>query len=301
MASYLQFQGRVRKRKLPKVVWLCGPDRALVEDCIDAMRSLISPSRSLKVSPDAVELWEALTEKGLLIARNVDVVENWEYGWTWVESCSSAPLTVAFVSDQPIYDKNRRVQATIAQSRHGLLVRCVSLDRAALHRWLEAELPMEREVADEAIDWCDGSVRRLRDLVWRVRLLGVEPSVDAVRQLIPLLSTEQFARQLLRGNKQVALSVVETMGAEECSAVVSLLDRRVDLMQQVRSAILENRVSELAKTVRPTGLWDTQLTWSALDYDPPRCASIRSLLAMVSGQLQQGRGREALAAAVALW
>jgi hypothetical protein len=245
MGTYAQWS---KSRKIAKIVWLQGPESALVQEITNYVKSTVSASELDSVTFDAsvaneAEIWDAVYSRSLtdeaprliqvLKADKLSNVERLEE-WVKVYSKHSPETTLLMVSDtDPIHVSLKAPKATV--------VKCVMHKPEDKLRWTQQVGHLSEETAKRLLVHKNGNLDGVYNLCRKIlTLLPDLQDIELSMETIQSLDEETpcgFSESLLEKNKEAALNSVKTVDSSSVGSVISYLDHSLTLADTLKDVL----------------------------------------------------------------
>lgn len=319
-----------KKHEVRPVTYLCGTERVLVDDVLANIRAVVRPEPWNYVPLTAGEdsertIWsevftvpQGFTETRLVVVRSAERLKAPEKILALAKRTDAHPrVYVVFVSaepavprDQPTDDQKKRgskgdVVAWLALGARGHIIECrpFTTDTASVAvAWVQAKTGMRQAVAGHLLNRADGNMRLVRDTCAKVALIGQEPSIAAVNDLLSAQPRDTFVDALVAMDKKGALHALERIQPDEYGRTLGLLDSQLDLAGMVHDMTMARASAyDIAKKAGSKQFLVKDLLTVSGHYDAKRRAAIRRVLAQADEALRAGARVGVLEAVVALW
>lgn len=325
MGTYTQWRTAFDRQGVKRVTWVCGTQRVLVEEVVEATRWAVAPSDLDYVTFTAGQdrdrdIWASAnqyplspTASRLVVVRDAEKVRSWAPLGAWLANSRHLPTVhLVFVSnDEKLRygekgegDVNRPLLPPAAWLKtRGYLVECGMPNEADAIRWAQRQADvLPGDVAAHLLTRVGGDLRAALTVCRQLRVFDGVPSTRVVDVLCGSRPQDAFAESLLWLRKPSALQAAETVPDKEMGGLVGLLDSRLDVMTALHRAV-KSRASarDLAQVPGVPAFLARQYAGVAGEYDPARVAHRRKVLVLVDEALGLGARQEALEGLVALW
>lgn len=310
MATWTQYQKLVKHKR---VTYVCGVERLLVEEVVTAIRSRVAakPMDTLTLTvPENNEavVWATLNQypsvahaQRFILVRGADSIKNWKPFMSWLEDAKLMPTThVVLVSEKPGHDTEQPHLELI--HRRGQLVKCSTPAPAELVKWVQAKLPCSPEVATTLLDRVGGDLGAASSVIMKLALFNGEPSAELVEALCAEAPSRDFELSLIAGQKERALSALESLPVREYSRVIGLLDSRLDLLARLCGLLKTVRVQwKIVAAAGAPPFVVSMLLPYAKNYEAGRVVQLRQAMVVVDDAVRSGVRVGPMEALVAAW
>jgi DNA polymerase III delta subunit len=279
MGNYSQW---VTARKLSKLIWLYGPEKALIEEIREFTKSQVGASDldsfSFNASSDSEsEIWDTLYTRSLSdnSTRLVEIINSESLKNTdrldeWISSYSkySPETTLLMLADaEPTLPKIKAPRAVV--------VRCVMPKPEDRLKWVMQQGNLSESSAKALLTHKNGDLLGCRDVCRKLRtLLPDMESIEVSSDTISSIDDEtpcDFSSSLLERDKTSAFDAASSVPVDGVSKVLSSLDYSLTLIDRLKDILdstprgqkLENipgfpmgRLSELIPLARSYSLQD---------------------------------------------
>lgn len=319
----------IQREGVKRFTWVCGPERVLVEEVVDAIRAHVDPDPMDYVSLTAGEVkdrdvWTQLNQypilgekvidtkvvpvRRLVVVRDAERIKNWEPFHEWFAAtdmglASRAAVCAVFVSNMEDWPATWLPDVREKVVKQARLIDCRLNDAEAL-KYLGSKGNIDAKNAAYLLQRVGGDITKARDCLQKMRFFkkAIGPSlIDALTTYSP---STTFVDDLLSMKKPSALSAIEQIPLEEYGQVIGLLEWNLaaltKLARLVRTVERGNRreLEAKAKLKRPT--LDRLLPLVHM-YDRKKVVDRLHVLAFIDDWYQQGAREGLLEVAVARW
>jgi DNA polymerase III delta subunit len=331
VATFSQWRTAFEKSPKPKqITWICGTERVLMDDVVDAIRAHIDLDpwgyTPLVVGEDSERtVWAELdshpigSASRLVVIRNADELKDWDRLIEWISHRSENPRTfLVFVSNE---DKIARTEVTPEAKRKGekpemvphlaafagkgSVIECKPFTASTVKqavKWVQTRVPMRDALAAHLLNRADGDLRLTRDLCSKLAVLPVEPSIQTINSMLQEQPRDSFSDALLALDKKTALLALERLKPSEYSRLIGLLDSQIEFAEIIHNMLLEHKTpGEMARAVGNRGFLVAEVIPVAKHYNSQRTLAIRRILAIADEQLKQGAAEGVMESIVAFW
>lgn len=319
MGTYAGWRSAADSGDIRKVTWVCGEQRVLVEEVVDATRTALQASDLDYVSVTAAavpdrEVWAAANQypmtpgaNRLILVRDAEKIKNWEPLSKWIAEGRRLPtvhlLFVGREADFPhVVQRGKKVgfQPHIEAIRgRGRLVRCSTPNEADCVAWVKRRSSLDDRTALYLLQRAGGNLATVASVCAKVSLFNRRVGPQIIDRLCSEVPADSFVDALLMLKKRQAVMAIEGMSESEYFGVIGLLDFRLDLMASLWRMVRAGQTARDAQGM-PQFLVRQFLPF-AKHYDPKRCAYARRVLAIIDQSLQGGARKGVLESLVALW
>lgn len=322
MSTYAQWRHAADKGEVRRVTFVCGDQRVLAEEVVDTVRELVKPGE-LDYLPYVagedrdLEIWAAAHQypltpgaPRLVTVRSAQKLRDWKPLTGWLQAAGRALSTshLLFVSDDPdvpydVVAGKRVARAHIAAMKapKGHVVRCGMPNEVDAVSWVRRRSPgLDEEMARYLLVRVGGNLMQAGAVAAKLALFERgNPGPKVIDQLTREAPADDLVTSLVAGNKRAALLAAAGIDPGEYRRVVTLLDRRLDLMSVIGRAA---RTGLGPREVLGHPPYLVRQFWPyARHYDERRCAQSRRVLAVVDEVLSTGARDGVLEALIALW
>jgi hypothetical protein len=331
MATFSMWLTAWKKNPRAKqVTWIYGPEQVLKDDVVAAIRRTLDVDAwsylPMVVGEDSERaVWAALDEhpiglsNRLVVVHHAERLTQWDRLIDWVATRTQNPKTyVVFVSaeerlartDPPPEERRRGVKEELlpylaAISGKGPLIECRPFTQAtAKHAvsWVRSRLLMREAVAGHLLDRANGDLRLVRDTLFKMRVMGVEPTVTVVNTMLAEQPRDSFVASLMALDKKTALSALQRVPEGDYSRLVGLLDSDIEFANRIHDMLIEQKTQgEIMRAVGNRGFLVSDVIPVAKHYNSKRVMAIRLVLAAIDEHLRQGIRVGLMESLVAQW
>lgn len=324
MGTYTQWRTAFDRQGTKRVTWVCGTQRVLVEEVVEATRAALAPSdldyASFTAGQDRDrDIWASAnqyplspTASRVVLVRDAEKIKNWKPFEDWLANSRRLPTVyLVFVSnDEKLRygekgedDVNRPLLPPTSWIKtRGFLVECGMPNETDAVAWVRRQADMSEDVARHLLTRVGGDLRTALTVCRQVSVFDGPASCGVVDALCRDRAGDAFADSILWLRKPSALLAAETVPDKELGALVGLLDSRLDVMAALHKAVKARASArELAQVPGVPAFLARQYAGVAGEYDPSRVAHRRKVLVLVDEALGLGARQEALEGLVALW
>lgn len=310
MGSYGQWRTAADKGELRRVTWVCGEQRALVEEVVATTRQAVAASEldylsfTAGVDPEPA-IWAAANQyplnpgaQRLICVRSAEKLKVWQQLERWLASGRQLPTSfLLFVSNDP--DLPSDTAGGNLLRRKARLVRCSQLDEADAIAWLRRGSQLDTDTARHLLTRVGGDLSAAQAVCVKLNLFTGAASTAVIDALCDDTPAASYVDNLLAMRKREALLAATRLPERERAATIAELDQRLDLLAVLHHGLrLGLPVSEY-QGVPPFLV--RQYLPIAKYYDHHRCAKNRRVLAVCEEALKTGAAHGVLEALVALW
>ncbi len=305
--TYAQWRVSADKAEARRCIYVCGPERLLVQEDIDTTLSIVGPSHLDHVSVSAqrvagADVWAyanayPLTPNAprLVCVRDAEALSDWAPLAGWLNTARRRPSThLLFVSGQP--DVPDADHITLLRKRsQGQVVRCTTPNEADLIAWVRRRCDLDVDLAVRLLNRVDWNVPAAADACAKLAVLGLRHVAPGTVDAVCLPPAGDLVEYLLAGDKARAITAVDQLD----TAAIALLAARVDILERLWRAARAGVPTREIRDV-PQFLTARYLPLAAR-YHPKRCAHARRLLAVAEDAYRNGARSGVAEALVALW
>lgn len=325
MSTFAQWFKSLDKHPEPKqVTWVCGPERTLVDEVYQQIKTYINPSEyNLSYynmqSDENRALWEDLRQqpldrtRRLIVVRHAELIEDKSKIYDWVLHKSDNPLTyVVFISYAEALEtqESEEKKPPLAEyldiiKRRGKLVECKPFTNNTAQyavQWVQGYIHCTTKVAGYLLDRANGDLRVARDTCKKIQVLPVEPSLQLVRAVLDQVPRLTFEEAILSMKKEDALNRLQEMDLNARLSVVGRLDDRLTLLGLVHDMMADyHSSSEIGQALGNRRFLLPELMPIAKHYNLKRRRSCRKLLASTDKLLREGAKVGVMETLVVFW
>lgn len=310
MGTYAQW---AKSRKVAKIVWLYGPETALVQEITRYVKHTVKSSEMDSLTLDALvdneaRIWDAVYSRSLtdeaprLIEilkadklKNLDRLEE----WIKIYSKHSPETTILMVADgEPIHSSLRAPKATV--------VKCVMHKPEDKLKWTQEVGHLSEDTAKRLLVYKNGNLDGVYNLCRKILTLlpdleDIELSLETIRTLDEETPCG-FSESLLEKNKAAALNSTREVDSRAIGGVISYLDHSLTLADRLRD-ILASTPKGVKLDVIPNFPMSrlSDLVPVSRDYTFIDMVNHHQLLAMCESYYRQGVTEGLLEALVTMW
>lgn len=318
MGTYSMWRTHADQGVTRRVTYVCGDQRALVEDVVATVRRQVAASELDSISTTGAdrELWALAHQHPmvagaarLIVVRDAEKVSNWAPLPGWLANTRQLPgvhlLFVSGAADLPREKgpgKRAPTQPHIEAMKppRGFVVKCSALSEKDAIAWVRSRSYLDEHAARHLLTRVGGNLSAAGAVCAKVVVFGdVAVTTTIIDQLTRAIPADTFVDSLLTGNKNDAFTCIADIDAREYSKVVGLLDSRLDLLTLLWESQAGGRYGQAVPGVNPFLV--RHYTPIAKHYEPRRCAYSRQVLAVVDDALRSGARDGVWEALVALW
>jgi hypothetical protein len=247
MANYLQWLTGARKAR---VLWVCGPEQALVRDVVASVRACNSQPVVLWAPAEEDQAWEQCAQYALPGTRRLVIVYEAQHLadlGRLASSCAALAdmpgVTFVFVSSEPDYfirvkGSKREIApapAVVQACSYGQIVRCAITSEADKLAWLAPRLPKApATVARVLLSACGGDLSAAAAVCAKLAAANQVADPAAVLALAER-PPGAFADSLVLGDRGQALASLP--GAEGLGWAIGQLAARLDTMASLHQLV----------------------------------------------------------------
>jgi DNA polymerase III delta subunit len=318
VATWSQWWVSHNKNPAPKqVTWVCGPERVLVDEVIEAIRRQVNPETwdytSLFVGEESErELWATVnafpagSTPRLVLIRDAEKLEHPEQIIEFLDKRAKNPNTyVILVSNDhevprapqtPEEKKSRTLGALLpyiaAINTKGRVVDCKPFTSAtAKHAvtWVLSKVNMRQSVAEYLLNRSNGNLRLVRDVCAKLSVFDESLTFSMINALLKEQPRDTFVDALRALDKKTALLALEQLPVSDYSRTLGKLESDLALSGRVHDMIKARKThSEIVKELGNQGFLARDIEETSKYYDKKRLHSIRTFLAEADVALNQG-------------
>lgn len=321
MPSYVQWKVSAEKGYVPKVSWLCGDQRILVEEVIYETKKLLNVSEfdyvPLSAESDSeTAVWDAayhysLDPDGsrLILVRQADFIKDWSPLQKWLLDAKSLSSThLMFVSDLSDYPltadvKNPEVQPHIQLIRKkGKAIRCSMPSQADIISWIKRNSTLSDYSANFLFDRCGSDLSAVANVCKKSLLFKTDPGLQVISELSNEYASQTFSDCLIFQDKKAAFLELANLPESEYSKVVGLLYSRIDTLYALhRAGPNFNSSRELSEATGIKIFLINKYLQASKSYDKTKVTNCRNILTVADDALQRNVTQGVLELLVSLW
>ena len=258
MATFLQYW---RKRKeVYCLYYVCGEEACLRELVISSIKEIVRPSVLDYFTHDGTDkiadIMDTLTReptgtKKLVTIRNGHKIKKFDIIVKWAKQIKDFTETCLVVqtNEKKVSTKEDIYRPFVEL---GLFIECKSLAKNKLYQWLSTFTEMTPDAFDLLLESCGWELSKVINEVQKLKYLKRIVVVEDVISLCPRTYDERFVDKLLVGDKIGAKNALCSLGNEDRSKVIGMLDYKLNLLLQL--VILRRQGVKLKDAVYRLGI-----------------------------------------------
>lgn len=242
MGTYAQWD---KSRNLARLVWVYGPEDALVQDVREYVKGTVSAKLMDTFSFDAAtdkesDIWDTIYSRSLVdgLPRMIEVVNSHKLkdleklvDWIKIYSKYSPETTVLLVADEECPHSS-------VKSPKATVVRCTMAKIEDKLKWTVRQGKLSDSTAKRLLEYKNGNLTETANICRKVRTLlpdmdNIELSLETI-QSIDEETPCVFVDAVLEGDKQSALNAVRTIPSDGLGKVLATLDYTLTLIDRLR-------------------------------------------------------------------
>lgn len=316
--NFTQWQNFADKGTVPRVIYLCGDQTALVELVVEDVKTMLAVADTDFIELDGSannSIWDIAsqysldpTTNRLIIVRNSEKVSSWSELSQWVaktKNMSNYILFVSYMPDAPsLYAKGKKTsyQEHIEVIRtKGKFVRCAQPNDEDLVSW-SVSFGLSTQVAEHLVVRTSGDTTAMLDVLKKVHVWNGSPSTKAIDLLCEEQALDSFADYLMLRDKQTAYIALSTMSELDKGKIITHLDYRLDTIMEISSCVRRRMyATDIAASTGIKIFLIKRFLPVAKDYDERKIKYCRQLLAMVDSATNNGAKVGVWETLIALW
>lgn len=304
--TYATWRASADKAEARRCIYVCGPERILVQEVIDTTLSIVNPSHLDYVTMSAerrspAEVWLAASTyplnpgaPRLVLVRDAEKLRHWGGLQGWLDNARRLPGTyLMFASNEP--DVPNAEHITLLRKRSlGQVVRCTRPNETDLTAWVRRRSGLDVELSTRLLNHVDWELSAAADACAKLTLLGANLSASTV-DAVCIPPAGDFVEYLLAEDKKQAIATTYQLD----TAALGLLAARVDVLARLwvaaRAGIPLREIRDVPQFLV------ARYHGTASRWHPKRCAHARRVLAVVEDVYRSGARDGVGEALVALW
>lgn len=313
MATFLQWHRlHFDQTEHKRVYWLCGPERRLVEETIDAIRARVAPHDMEYAYLQAgsvkdKEIWAHANQypmdpmaKRLVLVREAEKIKAWDPFTDWIDSRHIPQVTLIFISNEIDFDSEKGHIARIAKS--GRLVKCGPLNEGDAVAYLRLRMPtLDTALAKMLLARVGGDVSVAANCLDKCKYLTSVADERTLKALTTPSPAERFVSSLIAMKKIEALEAAAATAPDDYSMQVGSLDYRLEMLSVLNRAMRRHQSLRDMPLLKDKQWLIKELQPHARFYDRQRVERCVGVLALVDSALQRGERTGVLETLVANW
>lgn len=310
MGTYTQWD---KSRKLAKVIWVYGPETALIQEVKKFVRSSVAASELDRLSYDAAvntqaEIWDAVYSRSLVdgVSRlvevsNADKLNNVDrlLEWISVYSKHSPETTLLLISpDEPTSAAIKAPKVTV--------VKCVMHRPEDKLSWTVRTGNFSESTAKRLLEYKNGNLEETYGICQKIRALlpeqsGIELSLDTLQSLDEE-TPQGFVEALVERDKPRAFAAISGVSGERVGGILSQLDYTLSLVDKLRDVFSETPRGQKLDSIPgfPMSRF-SEVAPAARTYTFQDLVRCRQVLTLLESYHRQGISEGLLEALVSLW
>lgn len=279
MSTYSQF---IIKAKLPKVLWLCGSELILIEECIDRVKKVASPAKQNLMRCDATSFslaelesypfWEK--DVRLIIVRDAQALDFKPFS-SWLSILTEVSnLHLVFVSSESgpykmngsrfaLDEANKKVYLPhvdlIRKSLTGELVVCSELSDVAPvnshgHKlrqsdfvvWVKRQVLISDSDAQYLIDRCGHNLAIIKNVIEKFKIFGLQDqklNYHLINSLCSEQADDDVVFCILAHDKRQAFRWLDNHPIPECALLLVRLENMLDVLARLHVATRQRKLA----------------------------------------------------------
>lgn len=320
-----------KKQEVRPVTWLCGSERALVDDVLQAIRHRLVPAAwnyvPLRAGEDSErDIWSEIFAlpvgegaSRLVVVRGAQHLKQPERIVQFAKRSKDAHpgCFVVLISDEhtvprlpPTEDQRKRrakgdVVPWLVLGTRGHVIECrpFTPDTAEVAvQWVQNKTGARTNVAGYLLNRADGNMHLVRDTCAKLAVFDQEITISAVNDLLSQRPRDSLVNALVAMDKRTALAALDEMPPDEYSRTLGLLDAQLDLAGLVHDMTAQHAtLFEIQRAAGTRGFLVKDLVDVARHYSADRRAAIRRTLAVADESLRAGARVGIMESVIALW
>jgi len=304
--NFNQWKGFVDKGSLPKIIYCCGDQSALVELVVEDVKNLLQVPVTDFIDIDAKQdssVWDRASQypldpssNRLIVVRNAEAIDNWYELDPWLAQTRNNKtnyiLFVSYNTDAPsVYAKGKRVGYTehieIIRAK-GKFVKCSQPNDEDLVKWGRS-YGLTEQASKYLVERTSGDTNMMLDVLRKVHIWNGSPSVKALDLLCEEQALDSFADYLMLRDKRTAYIALSTMSHEDKAKIISHLDYRLDTMMEISRCVRKRMyATDIAATTGIKIFLVKRFLPVTKEYTDAKIKYCRQVLAMIDSSLNNG-------------
>lgn len=312
MASYKQALDLWLKGERKRLYYLVGPDRIMVEDFVDMVRT------GLKVRPteyhplsaaeaDERDIWATINayptlheDRRLVIVRDAERLRQPKHLLNWLESRLVPQTTVVMVDARDRVDTTTEHMGRAVKT--GRLVQCGPTNDEDAMDYLGRITPLDRATFEKLMRHAGGDLARAANACKKAAASGAPMSERTVPALCTRSVGEAYEDALVRLDKARAAEIARLVPDDGISRCIGALDYQLDALLRLNAAVKRSdSVRDIMAKSRVQGFLVKALLPLAKHYDRTSVAARTSALVLADAAYQQGHREGVLEMLAAAW
>lgn len=318
--------GFVKDPTVKQVTWISGPEYVFVEDVVESIKSVLNvqPQNLIPLlggEDSERHIWQEIEQEPvdgqtrLVLVRNAEKLKRLDRLTEFVTHRAQNPATfLVFVSrDENLprlppedkYGKGELMPYLTALSGRGHIIECKPITTgtaAKAVQWVMDKSGVKRPLATYLLERANGDLRLVRDLCAKLHFFQGEVSITTINAMLSEQPRDDLADALLALDKKTALLALAKLSPSEYSAMLGLLDSRLDFAGMLHDMQVEQRSpAEIARAAGNKNFLVKDVLPLAKHYNAKRRLQIRNILAMADEALRSGIRVGPMEAIIAFW
>jgi DNA polymerase III delta subunit len=317
--NFNQWRNYISKGTVPKIVYCCGDQTALVELVVEDIKNTlqvpVTDFHELDARTDQ-SVWEhastyPLDPKStrLTIVRHAEYVNNWHQLVEWLthtkKNTKNYILFISYQSDAPyVYTKGKKdgyVEHIEIIRNKGKLIRCSQPNDDDLISWAKS-YGLTQAAASHLVERTSGDTSAMLSVLKKVHVWSGSPSNNALDLLCEEKALDSFADYLILRDKTNAYLALQSMTDEQKSKIISHLDYRLDTVMEIARCLRKRMyATDIAASTGIKIFLVKRFIPVAKEYDDKKIRQCRQLLAMIDSAQNQGAKVGTWETIISLW
>jgi hypothetical protein len=317
--NFNQWQGFVAKGSIPKIIYCCGDQSALVELVVEDVKNLLQVPATDFIDLDAKldsSLWDRASQypldpssNRLIVVRNPESIDNWDQLEPWLAQTRNNKtnyiLFVSYAPDAPsVFAKGKKVgyveHIEIIRAK-GKFIRCSQPNDEDLVKWGRS-YGLTEQVSAHLVERTSGDTALMLDVLKKIHVWKGSPSIKALDLLCEEQALDSFADYLMLRDKKTAYLALTTMSDEDKNRIISHLDYKLDTVMEIARCVRRRMyATDIAATTGIKIFLVKRYLPVTKEYTDTKIKYCRQVLAMVDSALNNGAKVGVWEVLITLW
>jgi DNA polymerase III delta subunit len=310
VGTYTQWD---KSRKLAKVIWVYGPESALVQEVTGFVRSSVSASGMDRFAYDAAvnteaEIWDSVYSRSLsdsssrlIEVSGADKLKSVDRLLEWISTYSKhSPETTLLLTsvEEPTAPGIKAPKVTV--------IKCVMHRPEDKLAWTIRTGNFSESTAKRLLEYKNGDLEETYGICQKIRALlpdqaGVELSLETLQSLDEE-TPQGFVEALVERDKPRAFAAISSVSGERVGGILSQLDYTLSLVDRLRDVFSETPRGQKLDSISgfPMSRF-SEVAPAARTYTFQDLVRCRQILTLLESYHRQGISDGLLEALVSLW